>query len=289
MYTIENDMLRVAVNPAGAELNSLFNKTGGQEYLWSGDANFWGKKSPVLFPIVGTLKDNRYFFDNNNYELGRHGFAREKIFSLTEQGPASLTFELQYDESTLSVYPFQFNFSIVYTIKENRLSVTYLVKNKGTEKMYFSVGGHPAFKLPIVNELDYDDYYILFNKTENAGRWPINADGLIETIPILMLEHTDKLQLSKSLFYKDAIVFKGLQSDEVQVKSEKHKAGFSLSFPGFPYLGIWAAKDASFVCIEPWCGIADSVGTNQALTEKEGINILPGGEVFERIWSVTTW
>src|SRR5450432_3578417 len=136
MHTIENDMLRVVVNAAGAELNSLFNKASGLEYLWSGDAKFWGKKSPVLFPIVGTLKDNRYIFDNKMYKLNRHGFALEKIFSVTGQAPASVTFELQNDESTLPVFPFQFSFSINYTIEGSRLSVQYLVKNKGTEMMY---------------------------------------------------------------------------------------------------------------------------------------------------------
>ncbi len=238
MYTIENEMLRVVVNPAGAELSSLFSKLTSQEYLWSGDPDFWGKKSPVLFPVVGTLKDNKYFFENKSYELGRHGFARDKIFSVKEQAPSSITFELKNDKSTLQVFPFQFSFSINYTIEKSRLSVTYIVKNKGAERMLFSVGGHPAFKLPIAVELDYTDYYLLFNKMENAGRWPISADGLIETSPLPLLNNTNQLQLSKALFYKDAIVFKNLLSDEVQVKSRKHPAGFAFSFKGFPYLGI---------------------------------------------------
>lgn len=289
MYTIENDILRIEINPAGAELNSLFNKATGLEYIWSGDAKFWPKKSPVLFPIIGLLKDNRYFFENKGYELGRHGFAREKIFTVTEQGKLSITFELKHDEGTLSVFPFQFSFSLIYTIEESRLSVTYLVKNTGTQIMYFSVGGHPAFKLPIVDELAYADYYLLFNKTENAGRWPISVDGIIETTPLPLLQNTNQLKLSKALFYNDAIVLKNLQSDEVQVKSERHPAGLGFSFKGFPFLGIWAAKDADFICIEPWCGIADSIATTQVLSDKEGIINLPGGEIFERTWSVTVW
>jgi galactose mutarotase-like enzyme len=210
MFTIENDLIRVRVNAAGAELSSLFNKVNGQEYMWSGDPNYWGKKSPVLFPIVGTLKNNQYFFNNKSYELNRHGFAREKTFSLIAQTPASLTFELQQDESTLKVFPFQFSFSIIYTIDESRLSVTYLVKNMGSDTMYFSVGAHPAFKLPVVDKLDYDDYYLLFNNTEDAARWPISGDGLIEKVPVPLLKNTNQLPLSKSLFYRDAIVFKKL-------------------------------------------------------------------------------
>src|SRR3954466_7323606 len=100
MCTIENEMLKVMVSPRGAELNSIFNKTSGLEYLWSGDAKYWAKRSPVLFPIVGTLKDNEYIFENKKYQLGRHGFAREKIFSVIRQSPLSISFELQEDEST---------------------------------------------------------------------------------------------------------------------------------------------------------------------------------------------
>ncbi|MEO6733099.1 MAG: aldose 1-epimerase family protein [Ferruginibacter sp.] len=289
MHTIENDILRIVVNPAGAELASLYNKVTRMEYLWSGDPTFWGKKSPVLFPVVGTLKENKYYFDNKDYELGRHGFAREKIFTVKDQTASSVCFELQDDEETLNVFPFHFSFSIIYTIEENMLSVTYLVKNEWAETMYFSVGAHPAFKLPISEDLAYDDYYLLFNKTENAGRWPISKEGLIEKESLPLLDNTNRLSLSKSLFFNDAIVFKHLQSDEVDLKSDKHPAGFSFSFKGFPYLGIWAAKDADFVCIEPWCGIADSVETNQVLNDKEGIIALTANEEFTRTWSVTFW
>jgi len=286
MYTIENDLLKAVINPLGAELSSLFNKTNGHEYMWSGDAKFWAKQSPVLFPIVGTLKDNCYSINGKNYELSRHGFAREKVFTVTNQKAASISFELENDEQTLSVYPFQFSFSLIYAIEGNSLIVTYLVKNNGTDKMLFSLGAHAAFKLPISDELAYNDYYLLFNKTENAGRWPISATGLIGSAPTALLENTNRLPLTKSLFYKDAIVLKNLGSDAVELKSDKHPVGFTFTFKGFPYLGIWAAKDADFICIEPWCGIADGVNSNQVLAEKEGIVKLAAAEVFERSWGV---
>ncbi len=288
MYTIENDMLRVQINPMGAELSSLFNKTNGLEYIWSGDALYWGKKSPVLFPIVGTLKNNQYFFNGKSYPMNRHGFAREKMFTVVSHCANSIHFELQSDEHTLPVYPFQFNFSLIYTLSSTSLSVCYQVKNKGNEGMYFSVGGHPAFRLPLTDKLVYYDYYLSFNKIELAGRWPISPEGLIESTSVPLLENCNDLKLSKSLFYKDAIVLKHLESDEVQIKSDLHQGGVSFSFEGFPYLGIWAAKDANFICIEPWCGIADSVESTQVLAEKEGIEYLNAGEVFERTWRVTT-
>lgn len=287
MNTIENDLLKVVINSLGAELNSLFSKRNGHEFMWNGDPKFWPKRSPALFPIVGTLKNNSYSTNGKSYELGRHGFAREKVFTVTNQTATSISFELKSDEQTLSVYPFQFSFSLIYTIKGNNLSVTYLVKNNGGDEMLFSVGAHPAFKLPIADEVAYEDYYLLFNKTENAGRWPISAAGLIDSVPIALLENTNRLPLTKSLFYKDAIVLKNLASDSVELKSDKDPVGFTFSFKGFPYLGIWAAKDADFVCIEPWCGIADSVNSNQVLGDKEGIMKLAAGEVFKRSWGIS--
>ena len=289
MYTIENDTLRVQVNPMGAELSSLFNKSTELEYIWSGDPSYWGKKSPVLFPIVGTLKDNRYFINGKTYSLNRHGFAREKMFTIIHQSPSSLHLELISDEDTLQVFPFHFNFSVIYSISSDSLSVNYHVKNTGKEMMYFSVGGHPAFRLPLTDQLVYDDYYLSFNKSELADRWPISKEGLIESTSVAFLDNTNHLKLSKSLFYKDAIVLKGLDSDVLQIKSDLHPRGLSFTFKGFPFLGIWAAKEADFICIEPWCGIADSIDSTQLLTEKEGIVNLNAGEVFERTWMVTTW
>lgn len=286
MVTIENEYLSVTVNPMGAELSRLIYKATGQEYLWSGDASFWGKQSPVLFPIVGTLKDNTYFYKDQPYQLSRHGFAREKKFTVAMHTATSLTMSLHDDAETLKVFPFHFQFSLVYNLEGKKLSVTYLVNNLTEGEMYFSVGGHPAFKVPLKDGLSYEDYYLRFNKTENAGRWPISQDGLLEQQPIDLLTESDRLPLSKKLFEKDALVIKNLSSTEVALKSDMDEAGFTFHFEKFPFLGIWAAKGADFVCIEPWCGIADSVDASQRIEDKEGIVRLDKGEKFERTWIV---
>ena len=285
-YTIQNDHLSIAVQAKGAELVSLYNKKEKLEYMWSGDPAFWGKYSPVLFPIIGELKNNTYYYNNKAYQLSRHGFARDMDFAVVEQTTSSIGFSLLSNTDTLQKFPFEFAFDIIYLLQQDRLTVTYRVKNTGKDDMYFSVGGHPAFKVPIVEGTGYDDYYLEFNKTENAGRWPISAAGLIETDAEPFLSNTNKLPLRKELFYRDAIVFKNLRSDTVRLRSSKHDKGIKFDFSGFPYLGIWAAKDAGFVCIEPWCGIADPVNSSQQLTEKEGINRLAPGSVFERSWGV---
>jgi galactose mutarotase-like enzyme len=152
--------------------------------------------------------------------------------------------------------------------------------------MYFSVGGHPAFKVPLAEGTTYTDYQLEFNQVEDAGRWPLSAEGLIKDAPVPLLEHTKVLPLKKELFLEDALVFKHLQSDVVTLRSDVTERGLRFQFDGFPYLGIWAAPNADFVCIEPWCGIADSVQATGALTEKEGINALEAGGTFERQWEV---
>ncbi len=289
MFTLENEYLKIEINSKGAELNSIYNKKKNIEYMWSGDPAFWGKKSPVLFPIIGSLKNDTYYFENKAYQLSRHGFAREMEFEVTNQNASAITFTLIRSNATLEKYPFQFKFDIIYSIKDKQLQVTYRVVNKGdiSQKLYFSVGGHPAFKLPVLPATSYTDYWLEFNKKENAGRWPISDEGLIKEQPIPLMTDTNRLPLAKDLFYTDAIVFKKLNSTSVKLVSGQSGEIFDFDFTGFPYLGIWAAKGADFVCIEPWCGIADSVNSNQQLTEKEGINMLDSTDQFERSWKLT--
>jgi len=289
MFTIENANLTVVISPEGAALQSIFNKDLKREYMWSGDAAFWGKKSPILFPIVGTLKEDTYYFGGKAYQLGRHGFARDMVFTLIAQTGSTIGLRLKSNEDTLAKYPFDFRFDIRYELIQNSVKVTYSVSNSGKSPMYFSVGGHPAFKVPLEEGLAYNDYYLEFNHQEHAGRWPISKEGLIETVPVELLNNTDRLALTKELFQKDALVFKGLSSNSVTLKSDRDVHGLSVDFTGFPYLGIWAAKNADFVCIEPWCGIADSVGTDQQLEKKEGIHVLQPAKNFERSWSVTVF
>ena len=285
MPVIENESLQVTIDPKGAELKRIYHKGTKLDYLWNADPAYWAKSSPVLFPIVGTLKSNTLFYEGKGYEMGRHGFAREKEFLVEKEEESSIVFLLLPDSDTLKKFPFEFEFRIHYALEGSSLSVTYDVRNPGAEWLWFSVGGHPAFKVPLTESEVYNDYYLEFDKSENEGRWLISADGLIEDHSTPLLENTNRLPLVHELFYRDAVVLKNLQSTSIQLKSTRSDHGLKFDFPGFPFLGIWAAKDANFVCIEPWCGIADSVNSNQQLTDKEGIIQLEAGGQFERTWT----
>ncbi|MGJ7033158.1 aldose 1-epimerase family protein [Niabella hirudinis] len=287
IYQIENSVLKIAVSEKGAELQSLVDKTTGQEYMWSGDPEIWGKHSPVLFPIVGALKDNTYQYEGHSYQLNRHGFAREMNFLPVGRLADELVFLLKQTAETLDVYPFEFDLKLKYRLDGKMLTVTYDVCNTGAQKMWFSIGGHPAFKLPLFKGDAYAEYYLEFEEKEDAGRWPIEEGGLLASAPVPFLNNTPVLRLNKGLFAKDAVVFKELKSRKLALRSDRTKMGFDFSWQGFPYLGLWATPGANFVCIEPWCGIADGVGADGDLSKKEGIHALEPGRHFVRSWSVT--
>lgn len=287
MLTIENDFLRISINTKGAELNNIFSKQTQLEYLWNGDPAFWSKRSPILFPIVGALRDNTYYYKNNAYQLSRHGFARDAAFTCTANEATSVTMTLTSNDETLAVYPFLFQLNVNYSLHNDRLVVTYQVTNTGNDDMLFSIGGHPAFRLPIDEQLSYNDYHLEFSNNENLLRWPISPEGLVEAVPGHFMVNSNKIPLSKELFEKDAIVFKYLDSETITIKSNKSPHSVIFRFTGFPFFGIWAAPNANFVCLEPWCGIADSTMHDQQLVNKEGINLLAPGQTFTRSWEVS--
>ena len=283
MVFLENEKVKIAVLPLGAELCSLYHKQHRLQYLWqAGEA--WAKHSPVLFPIVGQLKNNEYIHQQNKYSLPRHGFAREKLFTVIEQNDTHIVFRLSDDEMTKKNYPFNFHFDIHYRLIASELNITYSVTNTGNEKMYFSVGAHPAFRVPLDLRYSYDDYYLEFDKEEQSGRWPLK-DGLIDVAPTPFF-NSQKIHLTKELFSNDALVFKKINSQQIHLRTNKHPHGLSVTVNSCPYLGLWAAKGADFLCIEPWQGIADSVNASGEIAEKEGIHCLNAGENYQYRWSI---
>lgn len=283
MIQLHNDKLAVTINEKGAELQSL--QLNGIEYLWQANAAYWGKHAPVLFPIVGELKDGNYIFNNKQYKLSRHGFARDKMFEASQQNETSAVLSLKSNKDTLAVYPFHFVFDVEYKIDNTELFCTYRVKNTGDAMMYFSVGGHPAFNVPLEKKLQYSDYLLQFNKDEILKRYLLRK-GLTSNETEQIKLNDKALQLTPSLFYADAIVLKHIVSNEIKLLTAKDEHGLKFKFHNFSYFGIWAAVDAPFVCLEPWCGIADNIHHNHQLKNKEGINKLNVNESWERTWSV---
>lgn len=276
-------MLTASISGKGAELQRLQYK--GLEYLWQGDKAYWPKRSPVLFPFVGELKNGQYLFDGKEYKMSRHGFARDRVFETLRVYDNSVTFGLISDAHTLAIYPFRFIFKIEYRLEANTLFCTYLVENVDGKAMYFSVGGHPAFNVPLYSGLHYSDYVLKFEKNNFLKKYKLHNGLTGDDTETIHLDNKT-LHLKPSLFYEDAIVLKEIESSQVELSTVKNERALKFSFNGFPYFGIWAARDAPFVCIEPWCGIADNIHHDQQLIHKEGINELARGESWQRTWSV---
>ena len=283
---IENEHLRASFNSKGAELQRITGVDSGTEYLWSGDADYWPKFSPVLFPIIGALKENTYQFEGEKYVLPRHGFARDMDFEVEKLSELEILFTLKSSTETLKVYPFEFKLGLRYKIFGASVCCTYEISNLARKELLFSIGGHPAFAAPLNKQGIYNDYFLQFN-ADDALTFHIIEDNLISNKTITLNLDDKRLYLKHELFYNDALVIKNLKSNSISVMNTKNYNGINFKFENFPYFGIWAAKDADFVCLEPWCGIADSVNHNQQLKDKEGIiTLAPLGE-WQRTWQVT--
>jgi galactose mutarotase-like enzyme len=284
MIILENEHLIAKFSTKGAELQSLQSKDSQTEYIWKADPEYWAKHSPVLFPIIGALKDNTYRYEDVFYELSRHGFARDQEFETEPIDAKEVVFTLRSSLETKIIYPFDFVLSLRYTLFAEGLSCSYEVNNPGTNTLLFSVGGHPAFATP-VNGSQYEDYYLRFDGEDALSYHKIKDNLISEETAILPLQN-QQLQLRHELFYEDALVFKNLKSKKIRLGNALKGDILEFAFEGFPYFGIWSAKDADFVCLEPWCGVADGVDSDQQLTHKEGILSLEPGASWSRTWSV---
>ncbi|UEG54409.1 aldose 1-epimerase family protein [Mucilaginibacter daejeonensis] len=287
MIIIENDRLRVAISGKGAQLSSLYNKGTHIEHMWQADPNVWPWHAPNLFPIVGGLYNNQLNVDGQSYELPRHGFARQSEFELIGCSATHAVFQLTADEETLAVYPYQFAFQVLYDLFDNTLRVTYKVINLDDKTIYFSVGGHPAFNVPFGVGERYEDYYLEFEVDEALHTHMLSPAGYFngETRPVMT--EGGKLKLTRSLFNADALVLKDLKSRKVTIRSAHSEHSLSVEFPHFKQLGIWAKPGADFVCIEPWLGYADADGSAVDIKDKEGIQKVDHGHVFEAAYTIS--
>lgn len=283
LQIIENEFLRVAVNPIGAELFSIYDKKDNMEMLWQGNSEFWGSRAPVLFPIVGGLKNNTTYYQGKPYLIPKHGIIRRNDqLELVEESSHSITYGLLAEESTLNVYPFRFLFEISFTLKSNCLIIRHKVVNKDSKVMYFSLGAHPAFNCPFKSSEDYEEYEIEFDVPEEvlvSNR--LNKEGLItdKTRSVNLVNNC--LPLTKNLFDDDALIFKKIKSRKVTLKNRGGGKAIVVDFKDFPHLGIWAKPNAPFVCIEPWLGYADAWDSDQLIENKEGmIRLQPKQDFF---------
>lgn len=281
-YQIENSYITIQVTSVGAEIKRLFAKPWHRDLLWipqdENDEKIWNRSSPILFPIVGKLKDDTYKFAGKSYKMPQHGFARDMDFKCTLCEGNEIEFLLESDQETFEMYPFCFELRIKYVLQANKLTTHYSVKNTDRQDIYFSIGAHPAFETAKV-----DNYEIHFEKKED-GFFQLN-NGLVNWNNLISLKDS-KLIPDKKLFLKDALVFKDVKSNYIELVDLKRHEAIRVSGTNTPFLGIWAKGSVPFVCIEPWYGVSDEINHNQNLESKNGIQKLPLGETFNFNYSI---
>jgi galactose mutarotase-like enzyme len=278
IYTVENEFLRARIKSNGAELCSLTDKNSRYEYLWQGNPKIWYGQSPVLFPIVGRLLNDKYRYNGKEYMLEKHGFARKSAFELQKAEGNTAEFLLQESRETLAVYPFHFDLFVKFELIGRSLKATHTVVNKNDGDMYFSLGGHPGFNCAIGDYLEFDEVETLSTETidEDALRLP-------EKTPVLNGEK--KIIITKDIFNNDALILSGIKSKAVTLKSDNNPHTVRFTFGDVPYLGIWAKPGAPYVCIEPWYGVNDNRDEKDDISKKEGIIRLDKGGSFELVYT----
>jgi len=278
--TLQNGLYGARIAETGAELKSLADLSSGREYIWHGDPAWWNGSAPVLFPVVGGLKNGAYTFEGRQYSLPNHGFARASEFTVVRHERDSAELVLASNAKTRESFPFDFSLSVSFLLERTGLSVRYRVTDTGSPRMYFSIGSHPAFVLPFAGGT-LENYYVLFDREESAGRWFLKDNLVLADTTEEVFMNSRVISLSRSLFDKGALVFKHPQSREFSIRNSLSSHAITVVTESAPYLGIWAKPGAPFLCIEPWHGVADSTNASGNLVEKEGIQYLDSRGTFE--------
>lgn len=288
LHTVSNGAFTAQVDTLGAQLVSL-KGADGTEYVWTGDPTYWKGHAPVLFPIVGALRDGKVKIGGQWVEMGRHGFARNSQFILAGTGENWAAFRLTPTAETEKCYPFQFVLTVTYTLLPQGYETRYTVGNHGEKPMPFAIGGHPGFNIPVGEEADFQDYVIRFEQPETQRCPVVRGDTcLIDfTQCAYEMKNQQEIPLEHSLFYNDALVFEHLASHTVQVVNPATGHGVEMDFSQFPLLGIWsAANDGPYVCLEPWTGCATLTTEGDDFEEKKGMQFLAPGETAEYAFTV---
>lgn len=281
--TLRNDLLTVVIDSKGAELQSIKSNVTGHEYLWQGDSRFWGRRSPVLFPIVGAVWQGRYRMDGCEYAMSQHGFARDMEFTAFTPDDApddEAWFVLESTDDTLARFPRRFRLETGYSLTGDRITVMWRVRNTDTREMSFQIGAHPAFNLPGFHASDPVHGYLLTN-ARSLERQTITAGGCVGPgLTPVSLDADGMLPLEGSTFDHDAIILADSQTTRVSMLDAEHRPYLTLLYSA-PVVGLWSPRpDAPFVCIEPWYGRADSVGFDGDFTARPYVNTLAPAATF---------
>ncbi len=280
IYKIENQQLEVEINSFGAEFWSIINKSDQTQHLWQGDKSIWPRRSPILFPHCGRLKENIYKLEGKDYHSPMHGFARDYEHELVNQSETSVTFILKSNEETLKLYPFQFKLYTTYELDNNRLNCSFEVVNCGNFEMPFSIGYHTGLMCPFDSTKAIEDYSIVFEKEETPVELLSNSEGLLSGEQRVYFDKKNIIKLNNKLF-QSSFILSQLRSDYVSIIENSTGRNVKVNIKDFEYVVLWSMPDnVKFICIEPWHGLPDMYNTDGQFDKKPGIQKINAGEHF---------
>lgn len=287
-FKLQNKTITASVCDLGAELISL--KNDGREYIWTGDPAYWNGHNPILFPVIGFLKDGKTSFDGVEYQIPKHGYARKSLFTVIDKADDCITLAMSDNEATREGFPFAFRFEVTHQLNEDGFKTSFRINNLSDRKMPFMIGGHTGFCLPFSSNYSFSDHSLIFEKSESEVTRLEAVNGqLIEDPKGIsnFMKSSNKIALSYSLFDKDALILKGLRSRKVSLCDPTGK-GVEMEFNGFDLLGIWTppGKEAPFLCIEPWNGVNAYLNEAPEFSDKPHIRTVAPGETYTVSYSV---
>ena len=285
-FKISNKYLELTVSSHGAEKQSIISKETNISYLRDVD-KYWNRKAPLLFPIVGKLRDLKTFINNKEYSMNQHGFIRDQEFELYSQTETELVLVNKFNEETLKKYPFEYQVFVKYTLVEKSVYTEFIVKNLDYQVIPFNYGGHPGFKLPLYENETFEDYSVKFEKEENFDAPTVDmTTGTLNFKDTISYKNINEINLNYKYFEIDAIVIPEVKSQSVKLVNKDNK-GVKFDSLGFPSLAIWTKPNAPFVCLEPWIGYADHNDSNYQFIEKDNMQFLNPGETFSATYVIT--
>nr|WP_325212562.1 aldose 1-epimerase family protein [uncultured Oscillibacter sp.] len=286
-YTLSTPSLTAAVRTLGGELVSL-RDSAGTEYIWQGDPAFWSGQNPILFPIVGSLKDGRVDIGGQAFEMGRHGFARGSEFVPVDQGSDFITLELRESPETLARFPFPFVLRVRHRLLENGFSTAFTIENPGRNPLPFCVGAHTAIRCPLFEGERFEDYDLVFDRPEDASTLLLTPQGLLRDNEAEPMLRGGGVSLDYAAFQRlDTLIFQGLRSQSVSLRHKETGRGVSLDFHEFPMVAFWTKPGAPFLCMEPWHGCAAYTGESGRFQDKPHVLTLAPGERKELTYTFT--
>ena len=282
MVELSNQYLTVNLHPKGAEIISIVGNQDHINYMWKRDACQWANSAPILFPIVGAIKNDTCRIDGKEYHMTQHGFARHNEFEIKNQSQTEVTFTLVSNDEIIKQYPFLFELNVTYKLVENTLTCFINVKNKDHQTIYFQVGGHPAFACPFMENESSNDYYVEFSEYETRNQKVIDvAKRGMSHVQLPFFDHEKRFFVRQQLFNNDAIVIKDFKSENISIKSLNHQKSIVFHMQGFDQVGLWTAKHVGgLLAIEPWVGHADYVDFDGEFKEKESCVALDTDKEF---------